>query len=185
MNTADTYLIKALDHYPWDLEETMEALGYGLAYNAEHPALLCLMGRVCADQLHQYTNAIGYYEDALSADLDYPETYYHYLNILVKMGQLDKAEKLSEQALKVAGIDKYTIYGWKSAMHEQREQYQEAIDMIDRCRKHCYNKPASDFLDEEITRINKKLNPGKKEDDEDRPRKKTFFEKMGYTKNEK
>lgn len=185
MNTADTYLIKALGNYPWDIEEAMEAATYGLAYDGEHPALLCLMGRIYADQLHQYSQAIGYFEEALGADLDYPETYYHYLNLLIRIEQLDKAERLAEQAFKVPGIDRYSIYLHKSTIYEQREQYNEALDMITQARRHSYNKPASEFLEEEVTRINKKMDPDYKEEKEEEPRKKTFFEKLGFKKSEK
>lgn len=182
MNAAETYLIKALDNYPWDIKEATEAIQYGLAYNAEHPALLCLMGRLCSEHLHQYKNAVSYFEEALVADLDYPETYYHYLNLLIKLEQLDEAEKLAEQAFRVPGIDKYTIYINKSGICEQREQYTEALDMITLARRHCYNKEAGDFLEEEVSRINKKIDPANKEDKEEEPHKKTFFEKLGLKK---
>jgi len=185
MNTAETYLIKALGSYPWNITEAMEAIEYGLAYDAEHPALLCLMGRICADHLHQYKNAVSYFEEALVADLHYPETYYHYLNLLIRLEQLDKAEKLTEQAFKVPGIDRYTIYINKSSVYEQREQLKEALDMITEARRHCYNKPASDFLDEEVTRINKKMDPEYKEDKAEEPRKHSFFERLGFRKTEK
>jgi tetratricopeptide (TPR) repeat protein len=186
MNTADTYFIKALDHYySWDMEKAMEALGYGLAYNSEHPALLCLMGRIYSEQLNQYKTAIEYYEEALGADLNYPETYYHYLSVLFKTGQLEMADKLADHALKVQGIDKYQIYGWKSSILEQKELYQEALDMINLCRKHCYNKNASDFLEEEVARIKKKMSPDCTDNKGSEPGKKSFFEKIGIRKIEK
>lgn len=185
MNTAETYLIKALGNYPWDIEEAMEAVQYGLAYNAEHPALLCLMGRICYEQLHQYNNAIGYFEDALAADLYYPETYYHYIHVLIKLEQLDKTENLIEQALTVPGIDKYLIYIFKSTVYEQREEFKKALDMITEARRHCYNKPANDFLDEEVTRINKKMDPNGKEEESEELQKKSFFKRLGFGKKEK
>jgi tetratricopeptide (TPR) repeat protein len=162
MNTADTYYLKALDAYPYRMEDAIESLSYGLAYNNEHPALLCLMGKICMDELRQYTRSEQYFNAALCADLNYTETYEPYIRLLLRLEEFEKAGRLIEQALKVPGIDKYGIFYWQMALFEIQEKYEEALNALDTCRKHCYNKYCSEFLDAEADRIKKKRAPVKK-----------------------
>ncbi|MCG8582088.1 MAG: hypothetical protein MI866_19340 [Bacteroidales bacterium] len=41
---ADQYFIKALDQYPYSLEEAIENLGYALSQDGEHSGANYLMG---------------------------------------------------------------------------------------------------------------------------------------------
>ena len=52
-NLANNYLFKALDAYPYDLEETIEALTYALSYDEKNTVALCLMGRVLCRKLER------------------------------------------------------------------------------------------------------------------------------------
>jgi tetratricopeptide (TPR) repeat protein len=162
MNTADTYYLKALEAYPYNMQEAMESLTYGLAYNNEHPALLCLMGEICMEQLKEFDRSETYFNAALGANLHFTGTYEPYIRLLLRLEQFEKAGRLIAQALKVPGINKYGIYYWHAALLEKQEKYEEALAMLDTCRKHCYNKYCSEFLDGETDRIKKKRLPEKK-----------------------
>ncbi|MBP6238275.1 MAG: hypothetical protein KA270_13100 [Saprospiraceae bacterium] len=50
MSSIDRYLVKALDAYPYNLEEAIESLDYALSGDNNNAATLCLYGRVYAEQ---------------------------------------------------------------------------------------------------------------------------------------
>ena len=52
--TANIYLVKALDYYPYNLEEALESLNYAMAYEENNPIALCLMGRVHLEVFKDY-----------------------------------------------------------------------------------------------------------------------------------
>lgn len=43
---SNKYVLKALDAYPYNLEEASESLEYALSYDSEDTTALCLMGRM-------------------------------------------------------------------------------------------------------------------------------------------
>ena len=51
MSSIDRYLVKAIDAYPYNLEEAIESLDYALSGDNNNAATLCLYGRVYAEQL--------------------------------------------------------------------------------------------------------------------------------------
>ena len=53
-NLHNSYVFQAIDAYPYNLEETLEALNFALSYNEKDTQALCLMGRVYAEQLKDY-----------------------------------------------------------------------------------------------------------------------------------
>ena len=55
---VNNYVFKALENYPYDLEEVMEALNYALSYDDKNTMALTLMGRVYAEKLFKYNDAI-------------------------------------------------------------------------------------------------------------------------------
>ena len=52
MSLIDRYLCKAIDAYPYNLEDVIENLEYALSSDNNNAATLCLYGSVYAEQLH-------------------------------------------------------------------------------------------------------------------------------------
>ena len=46
---TNNYIFKALENYPYDLEEVMEALNYALSADDKNTMALTLMGRMYAE----------------------------------------------------------------------------------------------------------------------------------------
>ena len=60
MKSIDKYVVQALDNYPSWLEETIESLGYALAYDNKNVTALCLYGRFHAEQFARDTRDMEY-----------------------------------------------------------------------------------------------------------------------------
>ena len=75
----NTYLIKAIDAYPYNLPEAVEALNYALSYDGENVFALQLMAKIYAEQLKDYHNAMIYFEAAMQADMSQPSLYPDYI----------------------------------------------------------------------------------------------------------
>ena len=69
------YLFKALEAYPYELDEAIEALGYALSYDAKNVQALCLMGKIYWEQLGEYEAAKECYAEAMASNMDMPTIY--------------------------------------------------------------------------------------------------------------
>ena len=49
--TKNKYYFEALDFYPYNLPDCLEALNYALSYDSEDADALCLMGRIHSEVL--------------------------------------------------------------------------------------------------------------------------------------
>lgn len=83
MNAADKYFLKAKDNYPYNIEDAIEALEYGLSCDSEHPGLLALMGYIYYNDLGKLDNAFNCFEQALLVDAAYIDTYYAYIKCAI------------------------------------------------------------------------------------------------------
>ena len=113
METTNMYLIKALDAYPYSLEEALESLNYALSYEPENAQALFLMGRFYAEQLQDLDNALGYYEAALASEINLNKAFPYYLDALIKNEDLDTAQKFLDFALTVPAADKALLTYFK------------------------------------------------------------------------
>lgn len=161
-NLHNNYLFKALDAYPYELEETLEALHYALSYNDKDAQALCLMGRVYAEQLKDYDTAKQYFAEAVAQHMEMPDTYPIYIQTLLWNGDYSEAEKLIAFALTVKSIDKALIQLLNGILLEKRSDYKGAIKMFKAANKTATNNSFINYVDQEISRVKKKINPKKK-----------------------
>ncbi len=89
----NNYIFKALENYPYDLEEVMEALNYALSADDKNTMALTLMGRMYAEKLYKYDEAVGYFKLALAADIRAFEVYTPYINTLLWNEDYKEAEE--------------------------------------------------------------------------------------------
>ncbi|MDJ0645758.1 MAG: hypothetical protein QNJ57_07225 [Flavobacteriaceae bacterium] len=161
-NLHSSYVLKALDAYPYNLEETLEALNYALSYNSHDVHALCLMGRLYAEQLKDYTTAKQYFVEALSEGLDAHYVYPYYIHTLLCNDDFEEAEKLLKYAFKVKGIGKALLLLQRGQLYEATGKYKLALEAFKEAKKRGLNNAFVDYVDGEITRVKNKVGPKKK-----------------------
>lgn len=153
MNAADKYYLKAKDNYPYNLEEVLEALDYGLSHDDAHAGLLVLQGKIYYRDLSRFEAARENFELALYHDPAYVPTYYEYIRLATMLDDFAWAEKLIGKALVVPGIDKSRIYYNEALMLEKQGAYADAINSIKKAMQHCQDKNCHEFFTGELERL--------------------------------
>ncbi|MEM6893242.1 MAG: hypothetical protein AAF554_06085 [Bacteroidota bacterium] len=155
------YLFKALEAYPYNLEEAIEALSYALSYDAKNVQALCLMGKIYTEQLGEYEAAKECYAEAMASNMDMPTIYPDYIRTLLWNEDYKEAKKLIDFALTVKATDKGTLHILRGQLFEGMRMYKKAIKAFETSKKFGYNNDFIRFAENEINRIKKKL-PKKK-----------------------
>ena len=171
-NLHNSYVFKALDAYPYELEETLEALNYALSYNPEDTYALALMGRVYAEQLQDYETAKQYYTAALAEQINAHQVYAHFIQALIWNDDFDEAKKLIDFAMKIKGIDKAVLSLKKAQIFEATKEYKKAIKLLKEAKKEALNNGFIDYVKGEIARVKEKTKPKKKEKKKKRKKRK-------------
>ena len=161
-NLHNSYLFKAMDAYPFDLEETLEALNYALSYNNRDAHALCLMARVHTEQLQDFETAKQYYVEALSEGLDAHHIYPYYIQTLIWNDDYKEAENLIEFAFKVKGIDKGLLLLKQGQLYETIGKNKLALKTLKEAKKGGLNNGFVQYVNDEISRVKNKLKPCKK-----------------------
>ena len=159
---ANNYIFKALDAYPYDLEEAIEALTYALAYDEKNTVALCLMGRIHAEALHNYEKAKEYYAEALAENIHAFNVYPNYINVLLWNEDIEEAEKLIDFAVTVKGSDKAVLYLKKAVLKEQLKKYKKALKFVKIAKEYTYNADFMHSVNEVRDRIKEKMPSTKK-----------------------
>ncbi|MCG1035043.1 tetratricopeptide repeat protein [Polaribacter sargassicola] len=159
---VNNYVFKALENYPYDLEEVMEALNYALSYDEKNTMALTLMGRVYAEKLYKYDEAIVYFKEALAENINAFEVYAPYINTLLWNEDVKEAEEFIDFALTVKGSDKAVLYLKKAILNEQLKEYTKALVYIKKAKEYAYNSDFISDIDTEKDRIKGKMPKRKK-----------------------
>lgn len=161
MDTHNMYLFKALDSYPYSLEETVESLNYALSYDPDNAEALLLMAKIKAFQLKDYEGAKQCFETAMTQDMDMGKLYQDYIYTLLLNEDYPEAQRLLDYAMKVKATDKAVMQWLQGQIFEglfefkrAKKAYKEAIK-ISKCNN------LRSFIKREIDRIDEKL-PKKK-----------------------
>ncbi|MFN8437826.1 MAG: tetratricopeptide repeat protein [Cytophagales bacterium] len=121
---------------------------FGKAYNH--------LGWLNETKFKKYDKAEENYKLCLKYAEFYPAIYYNYGYLLSTLKRFDELEDLLNKALKVDGIDFYTIYHEFAIMRETQGKFDEAIHFFNLCVSFCYNNQTLDGIQENIDRCNKK-----------------------------
>jgi len=130
MSLIDKYILQALDNYPYNLEETIESLGYALSYDNKNTMALCLYGRIQAEQLYNYEEAKSYFEQALGINTMAIEVYIPYIQTLILNEDYAEADKLISFAMTIKGINKIEVLYKKILLLEVQNRFKEALEVI-------------------------------------------------------
>lgn len=163
------YLFKALDAYPYDLEEAIEALNYALSYDDKNAKALCLMGKVYTEQLGEYEAAKECYAQAMASNMEMPYIYPDYIRTLIMNEDYEEAQKLLDFAMALKAADKAALYFYQGLLNEVQREYKKAINAYKQAIKHGLNNEFIRRIEEEIGRVKGKL--GKKKSKHKKKRK--------------
>jgi len=156
MTAADKYYLKAQSSYGYDVDETLEALEYGLSCDDTHPGLLTLQGDLYFYQLKQFEAAQEQYELSLFYDASFVRTYYSYIRLLLTVEELKRAERLIKKAITVRGIDKSRVLHLQAVLFEKQERYADAIENLKKAKEYTQSKESISFYADELQRVEQK-----------------------------
>jgi len=162
MKTTDKYLFQALDNYPFWLEGTIESLDYAFSYDDKNTMVLCLYGRIQAEQLMNYEEAKSYFQQALSINIHALEVYPYYLKTLILNEDYEEARKLIDFALTVKGINKSEIYIKKAILLEVQHEFKDALKEIKQAKLYSIQHDYDSGISEVEKRIKDKIDLLKK-----------------------
>ncbi|MCC1483387.1 tetratricopeptide repeat protein [Winogradskyella immobilis] len=161
-NLLNNYVLKAINAYPYDLEETVENLNYALSYEPNNAYALYLMGRLQAEQFGDYEKAKAYYAEALANKMDFQKVYSRYILVLIWNHDYEEAQKLIDFAFTVKGIYISEIHLYQGYVYECLQKYKDALKALKQAKKLGYNNNFISFIESEIKRIKNKVKPKKK-----------------------
>lgn len=153
---ADQYYIKALDQYPYSLEEAIENLGYALSHNDEHSGANYLMGKLHQEQMNDFSTAEGYYLKALASKPDDLNVCMAYILLLIIIKEYDKAKNLISYSNKLTGVDLSKTYSFEALIYESQHDYDKALSLYKEARLEAYNEDCLNHLNNEIKRVKMK-----------------------------
>jgi len=162
MKTIDKYVFQALDSYPYSLEETIESLDYAFSYDAKNTMVLCLYGRIQAEQLLNYEAAKNYFEEAFTINIHALEVYPHYIQTLILNEDYEEAQKLIDFALTIKGISKAEIFIKKAILFEAQHEFKKAKKEIRNAKLHSICYASESEISEVEKRIKNKMGLVKK-----------------------
>lgn len=179
LTSADIYLLKAMDLFHYDVEQTVEALSIAYGYDEEHAGVLCLYGRLYYEYLQDYNEAERYFEMALFYDPSYVATYQHYVRLLIYLEKYDKADTIIEAALKHQGVNRPVLMYQRGVIAESKGAFAQAIERMDVAANKAVNNELFDFIITEIKRVKRKMpKEDQQEANEEKNEKKSSFFKL-------
>ncbi|MEG0761392.1 hypothetical protein [Chryseobacterium sp.] len=144
--TKSKYYFEALDNYPYNLPDCLEALNYALSYDPEDADSLCLMGRIYSEMLTDYEKAKLYFKEAMQCDVTNLNTPKYYIKCLLDNEDLQEAEKLINYALKIKGIDRSILLFYRALLSEIRGSFVNALKFLKEAEKYCLTSQSLDLM---------------------------------------
>lgn len=125
------HLLKALDNYPYNIEDCIESLNYALALESDNAVALSLMGRIHSEILKDFETAKSYFQQALFVDKRYCEIYPNFIEVLYELEEYSEALRLVDFAFKIKGVNKGSILYKKAEIYDQMKEYKKALKVLD------------------------------------------------------
>ena len=156
-NTYNIYLFKALDAYPFHLEETIESLNYALSYNPKDAEALFLMAQVYAYQIGDYETAKQYFEEVMIQKMEMPKLYPEYIYTLINNEDYTQAQQLLDYALQLKATDKAWLFLLQGQLFEAKQELKPSLKAFKKAKKLGRNCRFIEFIEKEINRIKSKM----------------------------
>ena len=158
----EKHLMDAMDNYPYNLADAVESLNYALSVNPASPEALVLKGKIYAEQMYRYDQALECYEEALCEDVCYAVVYPHYIYALLSLGKHKRAEAAIDYALTLAGSNKTLLMSYKVMSYEMTGRLKKAAKHCDKAIAVCLEDSCIERLKETKARIKGKIKAKKK-----------------------
>lgn len=155
--TATSYVVKALEYYPYCLEECVESLNYALSYDENNVIALCLMGRIHAERFGDPVQAVEYFESALASDPSYAETYRHYMRVLITSEKLDRAKAFLAFSKGKIPHRKAQLLVFEAWILEREHKWKKALKVLKKALENAYSEGMIEEIDQLKGRIERKL----------------------------
>lgn len=162
---ADQYYLKAkgaMAGFCSDWEEACESISYALSYDENHCPSLCLLGKIQAEYLSDFTSAFENFDTCIAADINYVDVYPLYARLLIWADELDRAMQLITFARKIKSVDTAQLFWCEAYINEIKGNYQKSIQLLKQAKAETFNDNYMYFLDDELHRIRKKNKKQKK-----------------------
>lgn len=121
---------------------------FGRAYNH--------LGWLYETKFQDYKQAEECYKHALEFSPEYPAIYINYAILLSTLEKNDELEKLLEKALKVAGINKGSIYNEYGIFYERTGKFDKAIEAFQKSLQYAMSEQETERFQASIERCKKK-----------------------------
>ncbi len=157
MTAADKYYLKARDCYPYEIEDALVALEYGLSVDETHAPLLTLQAEIYYKTLSRFDAAAECLSWAIYYDPGYVEAWYLFIELQLITGDLKKAESLIGKAMVVRGINKGRVWHAEALLLEKQQQYEQALARIKEAISWTTLDDETEMYGKEKARIKKKL----------------------------
>lgn len=155
--TKNKYYFEALDYFPYNMAECLDALNYALSYEPEDADSLCLMGRVYSEVLKDYETGKKYFEEAMQSNIGNVNTPKYYIECLLSNEDYEEAEKLIKYALKMKGVDKAEILNCASLLLERKGEYKQALEQLKEAKKFSFCKSTFEILEDREKAVQNKI----------------------------
>ena len=157
LNLADQYYLKALDGYPYNLEESIENLNYALSYDPEHAGANCLMAKFQMEYLRDYDMAEYFYKLAISSNPENIQVYEEYTALAIKQNDFGKAAKLIRFTHQLKGADRGKLFALEALMCEYQKNYRKSEMLLLQALENSYTHHQTQFLEKELERVRHKI----------------------------
>ena len=156
-NLADSYFVKALENYPYNLIEFKEAIDYAISYDDNHAGANYLLGCYNMEYLKDYNASKYYFESALVNDIYHINTYIYYIDISIGINDLNKAKTLIKFSRKIEGTCPVFILSRESMILEKKEKFKRDLLKLKKARRTSINFIDIENIDNDLKRIKAKL----------------------------
>lgn len=153
---ANDYYLKALECYPWELSEFLEAINYALSYDENHADAHCLFGRFYMEQLCKFKDAAYHFDCAIAADIENIPTYYAYIWLTIQTDDYKKGRKLLRMAKDIAGIDQSYLKHLEALILEKEGKLKNAKKTLKALLQEETCNSVRSYVKNELNRIKEK-----------------------------
>lgn len=153
---ADKYYIKAMDEYPYCLEEALENLNYALSSDPEHAGANYLMARFSKEQLSDFEKAEHYFQIALTNDPTNSKIFLEYTLFAIESREFDKAIKLIEYCKKLQITDLALFYSHQALLYEYMHKFKKAIKYYKKASMETFGDDSMQY-EAKIKRVKSKI----------------------------
>jgi len=159
---AESYYVKALGTFYYDMEGCMENLNYALSADPDHVGAQVLMGRFYKERLDDLESAEEHFQVALTIDPACVPAVEHYFFLLMVAGRFVEANRLLRFAKTLPTARKVRLLHMEGIMYEAQGRYSKALKKLKQAWLCTIDSDQAYFLNEEKGRLEQKVKALKK-----------------------